>query len=351
MPTLEHDRLVFRFPQIEEDASFSIEFQRTLRIPDTDKTYPLPPGLGGFPLQHVEDHAANLPQQTADRGGVILPIWQAEAMWLNFTSRGPDWNLPFPVAVKIAAGKINAVTGEPWRSGLHREPQDYVVSPNQPWLDGFAVGKGVIRQFVAMPLGDGYSAEEQLTGKAEWGGIQLSVVPLRAHVWKARRQAWENKRRQARMNEPRIMFSMVSSDRGFSQREMGLAPGGRMQQTIHPDPYGLDEWDLEAADRVFVALVHAKDWKSITGAAAPDHPPTAREYTNAGLPWFDYYGFDQTGLPGSEKLADLASVATKFTQQTGSTLPDSDDLDFLRLRHLKQTDHPPRTVRTGNDWD
>jgi hypothetical protein len=39
-----------------------------------------------------------------------------------------------------------------------------MVSPEQPWLDGFAIEKGVIRQFVAMPLGDGYSVEEQVTG-------------------------------------------------------------------------------------------------------------------------------------------------------------------------------------------
>ena len=61
MPTLENDRLVFRFPQIEQDARFSIDFQRTLRIPDSEMTYPLPPGLGAFPLRHVEDHAERLP--------------------------------------------------------------------------------------------------------------------------------------------------------------------------------------------------------------------------------------------------------------------------------------------------
>ena len=32
MPTLEHNRLVFRFPQIEKEARFSIDFRRTLRI-------------------------------------------------------------------------------------------------------------------------------------------------------------------------------------------------------------------------------------------------------------------------------------------------------------------------------
>ena len=69
-----------------------------------------------FPLRHVEDHAERLPAPTTDRGGVILPMWQAEAMWLNFHNDGPDWDLDFPVAIKIAAGKINAVTGEGCRA-------------------------------------------------------------------------------------------------------------------------------------------------------------------------------------------------------------------------------------------
>nr|WP_213394460.1 hypothetical protein [Yoonia sp.] len=58
-----------------------------------------------------------------------------------------------PVALKIGAGKINAVSGEKWGDGLSKDPQNYVVLPNQPWLDGFNVEKGKVRQFVAMPLG------------------------------------------------------------------------------------------------------------------------------------------------------------------------------------------------------
>jgi hypothetical protein len=65
---------------------------------------------------------------------------------------------------KVATGKINAVTGEGWTAGLNRNPQDYLIVPEQPWLDGYCVEKGVVRQFVAMPLGRGYTTEEQLTG-------------------------------------------------------------------------------------------------------------------------------------------------------------------------------------------
>ena len=345
MPTLEHNRLVFRFPQIEKEASFSIDFQRTLRIPDSDETYPLPPGLGSFPLRHVEDHAEKLPAQTTSRGGVILPMWQAEAMWLNFSNEGPGWDLDFPVAIKVAAGKINAVTGEAWRTGLHRDPQDYMVSPEQPWLDGFAIEKGVIRQFVAMPLGDGYSVEEQVTGEAEWGGLQISVAPLKAHVWKAMRAEWEDSRNRARSHacNRRVCIEPSAS--------MGLAAGGRMRQDIEPDPYDLDDWDFAAADRVFVTLVHAKDWKKITGEAAPNQPPTAKEYSQAGLPWFEHYGKDQSALPGSVTLAGVKSVANLFKKFTGATLPNSEDVETGSPKAIGPGAKGPRPVRTASSWD
>ena len=67
MITLEGNRLVFRFPDVHADAACTIEFQRTLRIPDDDKDYPLPPGLGAFPLRHLDDFAPRLPAQWLER--------------------------------------------------------------------------------------------------------------------------------------------------------------------------------------------------------------------------------------------------------------------------------------------
>ena len=271
-------------------------------------------------------------------------------MWLNFHNDGPDWDLDFPVAIKIAAGKINAVTGEGWRAGLHRAPQDYVVSPEQPWLDGFAIEEGVIRQFVAMPLGDGYSVEEQLTGEAEWGGLQISVVPLKAKVWQAKRRAWEEARsrpQRLRMSSASMMESMSYS----MAAPMGLAAGGRMRQVIYPDPFKIEDWDIAAADRVFVTLQHAKDWKAITGEAALNEPPTAKAYSDAGLPWFEYYGKDQAALPGGVKLGGVKSVANLFKQMTGATLPNSQDVETGAPRPLGPGMKGPRPVRTEGSWD
>jgi hypothetical protein len=248
----------------------------------------------------------------------------------------------------VAAGKINAVTGETWRSGLHRSDsagQDYLVSPEQPWLDGFAIEKGVIRQFVAMPLGEGYSVEEQLTNEAEWGGLQISVVPLKAHVWQKRRSEWEEARAR-----PTRSFMLSDACASLLPAQMGLAAGGKMRQVIHPDPFDLQDWDVAAADRVFITLVHAKDWKTITGEPAASEPPTAKEYCDAGLPWFEHYGKDQSALVGSAKLAGIKSVAKVFKAKTGATLPNSGDVQ-TGIPHAVGPGAKSRQVRTSALWD
>ncbi len=334
MPTLEDDDLVFRFPQNCGRSTFRIAFQRTLRIPDSDREYPLPPGLGTFPLRHAEDFPA-LPDRMAARGGVVMPMWQAEALWINCSHAGRD---DLPVAVKIAAGKINAVTGEAWRPGLHRDPQDYVVAPDQPWLDGFASAPGQIRQFVAMPLGDGYTAEEQITGQAEWGGLQISVTPMKRAAWDRLRKAWW----------PGLGERVAYLHDNFDRMSMGLGAGGLMRQRIEEDPHDLADWDQRATERVFVSLVHAAQWSALTGQQPPTAPPSAQAYAKAGLPWFQHYGCDRPALPGASPLRDLFSVAELHKAQTGQVLPGSQDIAAeLPVRPFGTR---PREVRSPGGW-
>lgn len=294
MVELNNNELVFRFSDVHEDAVCRIDFQRTLRIPDDNKEYPLPPGLGRFPLEHVEDYSGRLPPSWSTHGGALLPMYQAEAMWLSFSSESG-----FPFAVKIAAGKINAVTGETWRNELVKQPQDYVVIPDQPWLDGFSVQKGLIRQFVAMPLGQGYTAEEQISGTAEHGGLQIVVYPMKK----------ERYLEMLKLNPP--MDMLCSASPPCAMESMGLAPGGLMRQEIYEDDYGFDAWDLNQSSRCFVHILNSSQWMVATGKPAPGKPPTASDYTNRGLPWFDYYDDGLKALGGAKKLAELDSVAAK----------------------------------------
>ena len=132
---------------------------------------------------------------------------------------------------------------------------------------------------------------------------------------------------------------------------MGLAAGGRMRQVIHPDRNRLEDWDVALAQRVFVTLTHAKDWKAITGEAAPHQPPTAKAYSQAGMPWFDHYGADQAALPGSGKLGALNSLAKLFKQVTGAALPDSSDIKTGTPTPIGPGAKSARPVRTAGSWD
>ena len=369
MIELRRDRLEIRFPEVHDAAALNIEFQRTLRIPDDGHTYPLPPGLGRFPLRLVDEHAETVPRLWLQHGGVMLPMYQSEALWLRFgTAPGPELRAPYPFAVKVAAGKINAVSGEDWRDGLHDGPhdrphdeqrdrllsashdarggsagQDYLVVPDQPWLDGYCVEHGVIRQFVAMPLGSGYSAEEQLTGAAEHGGIQIEVFPMRREVYERRfpkishRRLFDSGAADLLLGTP-----MARADTGA----MGLAPGGRMRQSIVDDPYGMDDWDLAHSARCFVHIANSLMWRAITGERPPTVPRTAAEYTRAGLPWFDYYDADAAELEGSDRLAELSSVTEVAAEKGDVALPENESVTPRIVLHLRRG-MKPEQVREG----
>ena len=313
---LRNNQLIFRFLNVHEDAELTIEFQRTLRIPDDNQEYRLPPGLGEFPLYRVDDYPDNLPHTWEEHGGVFLPMYQAEAMWINF-------HADYPMAVKIAAGKINTVTGAAWKDELTDTPQDYLVVPEQPWLDGFCVEKGLIRQFVAMPLGEGYTAEEQLTGEAEHGGLQIAIYPMQASVY------------EARQNVQMQYLSDVSLSEAPS-REMGLAPGGLMRQQIYGDEYGFSAWETSIRSRCFVHILNSVQLLHLTGCRPPDRPRTAQDYTAAGLPWFDYYADDLSALEGAKKLAGLDSVAVTKLKKGEGLLEDNDPVTPAVVKKLNR---------------
>lgn len=331
MIELKNDSLQFSFPEVHPGAKLTIDFQRTLRIPDDDNTYPLPPGLGRFPLRHVDDFAKKTPAQWIQHGGVMLPMYQSEAMWLYFSAHEVDehW-VPYPFAIKIATGKVNAVSGEEWKTGLHRDPQDYVVAPEQPWLDGYCVEKGFIRQFVAMPLGAGYTAEEQLTQQAETGGMQLEVYPMK-------RDAFERRfPKRVRPDEFPLQFALGPCLAKSVAPGMGLAPGGRMRQEVYDDPFYLDEWALDQPTRCFVHLANSLVWRAITSSDPPTTPWTAKEYTRAGLPWFDYYDDAASAVAGSLDLQGLKSVATMGKEKGGVPLPENESCTPERIIELRR---------------
>lgn len=320
-------------------GSCELEFQRTLRIPDDGKLYPLPAGLGSFPLRHVDDFAESVPESWSKRGGVLMPMYQSEALWINFSSN-------YPIAIQIGAGKINAVNGEQWTGQLQCNPQNYLVLPDQPWLDGFSVEKGVIRQFVAVPLQSGFTVESQVAGKAETGGVQIQAFPIKA-------DAYFEKDLAEKM--PKALSDILSELLGMNSRfyysvsverlrsvpcaeaAMGLGAGGRMKQEIYEDSHAFEDWDTTQSSRCFVHLCNSLTWREVTGSNPPHPPFTRKEYKQAKIPWFDHYRDDLAALPGSSILSKVKSVFTLGKETGVQLIPDNTSAN------------PELIVQTGNN--
>jgi len=332
MVELRGDTLMFSFPEVHEQARGSLSFQRTLRIPDDNREHSLPPGLGDFPLHHVDD-VDRLPSQWREHGGVFMPMYQAEALWILFKG-GRN---AYPMAVKVAAGKVDALSGEPFRNALTERPQDYLVSPAQPWLDGFCVRKGLIRQFVAMPLGQGYTAEEQLTGAAEHGGLQIVVYPMKATVYE------ELRKLRPTVHDRKIRLFIRPPQ---APAEMGLAPGGMMRQEVYEDKHGFDAWEHDVRSRCFVHLLNSAQYRAVTGSAPPHEPPTAADYTRAGLPWFEYYDADRSALEGAQRLAHLDSMGVRRVKE-GKTSLDGGASTEPKPEQIRRLGPTRRAVREG----
>lgn len=136
-----------------------------------------------------------------------------EAMWINFDPSGGK-----RYAVRPFLGGVNGITGDGTMSDMATllrrlnsvtSHQDYLVIPDQPWLDGIATSPGIVKQFVAtsmtaprraraaprdmskdhqqqdegvdpvasddQPIGG--TIEWQVTGQDAVGGLQLQLIP------------------------------------------------------------------------------------------------------------------------------------------------------------------------------
>ncbi|EXA32954.1 hypothetical protein FOVG_15926 [Fusarium oxysporum f. sp. pisi HDV247] len=198
----------------QDDApDLVVSFMRTVRVPESDKEYDLPPGLGRFPLFNITPFSHILPLSMVAKGGFFLPMYQMEALWIHFHTEGQK-----KFAIRPYVGGINGLSGESSEGGMASilrqmnpvtRKQDYIVLPEQLWLDGIATAPGVINQFVATEMAppqreksqesrddgssknrdassdpsihsdtpEGASIEWQLTGRDEVGGLQLQIIP------------------------------------------------------------------------------------------------------------------------------------------------------------------------------
>jgi hypothetical protein len=302
---------------------FAVSFHRTLRIPDDGRSYPLPPGLGRFPIEPVIGLPGDVPEGWRDHNGVVIPLYQREALWIGFEAAA--WK---PNAVKIGVGGVNAVTGDAWDDRLRADPQDYLVSPPQAWLDGVNSGDGSVHQFVAMPLGMGYTIEAQVTDAESIGGIQILV-------FEPRPGRFPDRPPDQRPGPPAMLRAPA----------MGLGAGGQIRQNLYTDPYGVEAWDADNRGRVNVHLVNSDQYRALTGKSPPPTPVDAQAYVAHGLPWFDLY---DEGLPHLPPAAPLTGVKTIRKLDAGRGVepgPEEQSFDVpeqqIHRRQLDQVQSEP----------
>ena len=80
-------------------------------------------------------------------------------------------------------------------------------------------------------------------------------------------------------------------------KEMAIAPGGFIQQTIVKDTLSPDEWDTEKAVTFNIKLLDAALLGNI-GLPVPPTPITAATYSEHGYPFFKMYE-DPSGIAGT----------------------------------------------------
>jgi len=365
---------------VDGDFRLDVKFHRTIRLPEDGRTHALPPSLGTFPVRLVDDFKDKVPADWIEHGGIFLPMHQREALWLSFHGSVG--------AIKVAAGKINAVSGKPWdpalKAGGKREgdEQDYMVGPSpQPWLDGFNSGDGVIKQFVGMALGQGYTVEGQVTGEEKFGGIQLLVVPpkdehrKRVNPPRPRGGLIASGLHPNHLAEEKTSGGVITPDssevyfssaidpsmaRSVSRRELcsssvrrrastkgaqiGLAAGGSMKQKIYPDPFGLEVWDQAKSGRLYVHIINAEMYQEITGIYPPEMPQDAQSYDGA---WFDLNDGQMGDVAASETLSGVKTVAEKDKEHGFEGQQDDSKVDESGKVHTYDMPAGSLPVRNG----
>lgn len=384
-----------------DGSELQISLWRTVRIPEDGEVYDLPAGLGRFPLVDAAKLRDRQLEDNTQHVDCVIPMYDREAMYMEFLpgKYGMDpGDLQRPYAIRPYAGGINAISGIPIHSQnssvppsstkstgrtrvgerqqneeLGEQPspeQDYIVAHAltnidvlQPqWLDGIAVSQGRVKQFVAVPFGEGKSIESQKVGKDNVGGLQLEIIPsLPVHRLRqyqghqitihtnalcfrntppvqvdAGALVWDYMYSvskhfgcplqgsycpvkcfyccfRGRVLDPLYTLSHFGITNGCTiyvihklrgggnpptAKRMALGAGGAISQNILCDKQPPGIWDIPRAIRINIQIINSLDFEDITGLVAPPTPISFDTYEDLGIPFFQYYMEDTQAISG-----------------------------------------------------
>jgi len=201
-----------------------------------------------------------------------MPLAESEAPWIWFSS-------PYRFAIKIGFGDADVLLGAPWRPGLQRQPQNYLVIPDP----SFEEGCEVIRRFVNMPLGRRRAPTRQGSENVHAQAIQLQITPVRAESYYQDEGGFFLRTIEEffmrlifgpllsrQLDEIQRRHSQSSFEGQFEERvEPTLNETSRQQ--ILEDPYEFAEWDETRAVRCFVHFCDPVAWQEMQRAVTRTH--------------------------------------------------------------------------------
>jgi hypothetical protein len=267
MIELKDNIIWFCFPEIHLDAKIGVVFNRTFRIPNDGKTYPLPYEFGRLPINQID-----ISKKQTKHKSIILPMWQSEAMRIQLISNYSHLHrYIYPFAVRVSIGESELI-GKPWSKTL--DENNCFITPEQPWTYGYKTENGVLQQFTAGPLEINATAEE-IADEVGSEKIQFEVFPMR-------RDKFERRFPAGRYPEEKYL-----EDR-YPKRLF----------TKHV--YDEKCWATEN-DGCFIYMLNSIMWRTITKQQMPTMPFTASDYEQMKCPWYERYREPVTYEPSMKK--------------------------------------------------
>lgn len=303
MIELKDNKLLISFPDVHKDAHATVEFNRTLRIPNDGQDYLLPPRTDNFELRSAEDNASTATSWKA-KSGAKIPMYQSEALQIAFKG-------DYPIAIKVGITGINAIDGSSWVEGFQPTKsiraypqrtvlinQNYIIISKQHHLSYFCDDNGLPAQLVAAPIGLDETTNEQIDGSITGRKLLIEAFPLGSNKWEEiLEKRCAHKEKIEKYGEFTSMYKSneeyeLDIERLFTNPnpEHYVERGrGKMRQIQWLDPYESSNWNVGSSSSYWIKICNTLEWEQMT-TEKPTHAPfSAKDYANVGLPWFKHY--------------------------------------------------------------